>query len=174
MSYTAPNRLFMPMRHSIDTVTDSWRLSSAAMNTGLNFTANLAFYVPLAVPRCVVVRKLWFASGSPSTGNVDMGLYNSQGVAVISATATAKASSREQVFDVTDTAIGPGLYYIALVSDSNTDGFEGEQPAAPTACAFGVLTEATAYPLPATATWVVNQTNLVIPAMGLLLTTVVS
>lgn len=179
MSYSAPNRLLMPARHSIDTIGDSglphplvYGLAAVAWGT-----ANRAVYVPIVVPDRVVVRGLWCSTGSTGTGNVDMGLYDVSGAAVISGTGQAKAASAtELVFDVTDTAVGPGSYYIAMSSDSATDTFytHGLTSTAPVATAYGVLTEASAYPLPATATMALNQSNTVVPIMGLLLVTEVS
>lgn len=175
MSYTAPNRLLMPMRHSIDTMTDSWLTSLVSPTSAAWPSANLAVYVPLRVPSRVVVRKLWFASGTTGTGNVDMALYDANGVAVVSATNAAKAASAtEQVFDVTDTVVGPGLYFIGLSSDSGTDTFLGWSLAAPLPASSGVLTEASAYPLPATATFAVDQTLARVPVMGVLLESTVA
>ena len=169
--YRAPNRLLMPDRHSIDTPVDSWLIpNSTAAATGVWPSANLAIYVPIRVPSRIVVAKLWFASFSTGTGNVDMAVYDAAGAAVISATNAAKgAATAEQVFDVTDTAIGPGLYYIGLSSDSATDTFLYMNWAAPLPAAWGVRTEASAYPLPATATWVVSQTLATVPVMGMLI-----
>lgn len=171
MSYTAPNRLLLPMRHSIDTIADSGLHSYTLVTTSRAWpSANLAIYVPVTISCRVVVMKLWFSSGTTGTGNVDMGLYDAAGVAVVSATNAAKvADGTEQVFDVTDTTVGPGIYYIGLSSDSSTDTFYGTTPAAPIPLAQGVLTEASAYPLPATATFAADQTLAFIPTVGLLL-----
>lgn len=175
MSYTAPNRLLLPSRHSIDTMADSWLMSVSAPAAAAWPSANMAIYVPLRIPSRIVVLKLWFASGVTGTGNVDMGLYDATGAAVISATNAAKeAATTEQVFDVTDTTVGPGLYYIALSSDSGTDTMLRYAPAAPIPLAQGVLTEASAYPLPATATFVADQTLAYIPVMGLLIEAIVA
>lgn len=176
MSYTAPNRLLMPSRHSIDTITDSWAHAESGSWTPTAWpSANLAIYVPLRVPKAILVRKLWFASGSTGTGNVDMALYDAAGVAVVTATNAAKvASATEQVFDVTDTPIGPGLYYIGLASDSGTDTFACLAVGAPVYAAMGLRSEASAYPLPSTATWSVPQTLTFFPAMGLLIETTVA
>jgi hypothetical protein len=161
----------MPARHSIDTLYDSWLTPNSIPQALAAWpSANLAIYVPLRVPARVLVRKLWYAGTTTATGSVDMGLYDAAGNAVVSATATAKAAvNDEQVFDVTDTVIGPGLYYIALASDSGTDTFIRTADAAPAATAMGVLTEASAYPLPATATWALAQATSYIPNMGVLI-----
>jgi hypothetical protein len=168
VSYTAPNRLLMPMRHSIDTFTDSWLPTQAAAGTSAWPSANLAIYVPVGVLSRVVVRKLWYEGTSTSTGNADMALYDASWAVAVAATNAAKING-VHVFDVTDTTIGPGLYYLALSNDTNTDTFVRWAPAAPMCCAEGIYTEASAYPLPSTATPAANQTLAFIPAMGMLL-----
>jgi hypothetical protein len=132
-------------------------------------SANLAIFVPVRVPSRVVVVKLWFGSFTTGTGNVDMGVYDTSGVAVISATNAAKGTSdNEQVFDVTDTTLGPGYYYVALSSDSGTDTFYRYSIAAPIPAALGIMTQTSAYTLPATATMAVGQTLAFVPIMGML------
>ena len=174
MSYSAPNRLLMPARHSIDSLADSWMHAySASGNATAWPSANLAIYVPLRIPMRVIVVKLWCVTGADSTGNVDMALYDATGVAVASATAAAKVNSNEQVFDVTDTAVGPGLYYVGLAHDS-TGAFVAWTPAAPVPLAQGVLSEAAAYPLPTTATWAADQSLAMIPFVGVLLESTVA
>jgi hypothetical protein len=171
MSYSAPPIERTPGRHSIDTICNSWLIpyNSLALTAAWP-SANLAIYVPLRIPCRVLVLKLWFASFNTGTGNVDMGLYDVSGAAVISATNAAKgATTQEQVFDVTDTPVGPGLYYIALASDSGTDTFVYDSSAAPMPAANGIRVEASAYPLPATATWSVSQTLAFVPLMGVLI-----
>jgi hypothetical protein len=133
-------------------------------------TANLAIYVPVIVATTVIVRKLWFGSAATGTGNVDMALYDGAGAAVVSATNAAKeAAIGIQSFDVTDTTIGAGLYFLGLASDSGTDTFMRAAPAAPLPLSTGILTESSAYPLPATATWTANQTLAFVPAVGMLI-----
>jgi hypothetical protein len=170
VSYSAPNRLLLPARHSIDTLADSGLPHKDNGAAGAWPSANLAIYVPIIVLSRILVRKLWFAAGTTATGNVDMALYDLTGTAVVSATNAAKSASQvEQVFDVTDTTVGPGCYYIALASDSATDTFMRLAPAAPNAAAYGVLTESSAYPLPSTATMTRNHALTFIPIMGMLI-----
>lgn len=168
--YVAPNRLLMPGRHSIDSLADAWLYLTGSPSAAVWPTANLAIYVPIRISSRVVVQKFWFGSGSAGSGNVDMGLYDAAGVAVISvATAAKGAANTEQVIDVTDTAVGPGLYYIGLSSDSGTDTYSRWSLTAPSAAAAGVYTEAAAYPLPSTATFALDQANTYVPLVGLLL-----
>lgn len=138
-------------------------------------TANLAIYVPIRVLRSQVVKKLWFASFTTGTGNVDIGIYDALGTKLVSSGSTAKvATVLEQVFDVTDTTLMPGLVYMALVCSNNTDTFYGLGPAAPNHAAAGILTQASALPLPATATWAIGQTLTFVPMMGMLFGTLVA
>jgi hypothetical protein len=169
MSYTARKSGYG--RRSIDSFADSWIDRVARADTFSAWpSANLAIYVPVAIPTRCVVFALWFAGGSTGTGNVDMGLFDATGAAVISVGAVAKAaSSNEQRIDVTDTVVGPGLYYIGISSNSGTDTFYRQSSPAPIQTARGLLTEAAAYPLPSTATWAVLQTLDFQPVVGLLL-----
>jgi hypothetical protein len=131
-------------------------------------SADLAIYVPVLVPRPVLVRKLWFGSGVTSTGNIDIGLYGANGTCLVSSGATAKVNT-DQVVNVTDTPIGPGLYYLALVAHTATDTFQRTPATAPMPVALGVFYEAAAYPLPATATFAISQATAYIPLVGMLL-----
>ena len=161
-------------RHSIDTWGDSYMPSVTSITTLTWPTANRAFYVPLPVRSRVIVRQLWLASQSTGTGNVDIGIYNPWGTRLVSAGSTAKvASITEQVFNVTDTTIGPGLYYWALSCSNATDTFGGLSFPAPVVAAYGVLSEVLgSVTLPATATWTLGQALNDVPMGGMLLETV--
>lgn len=133
-------------------------------------TANLAIYVPIRVQWQVVLRKLWLApTTTATTGNLDVGLYTSGGTRIISAGNTNKAAgTAEQIIDVTDTVIYPGLYFMALVCSNNTDTFsKGTAVTAPFFAAMGCLSEALGSAvLGTTASWSVDQTNAFYPIMG--------
>lgn len=76
---------------------------------------------------------------------------------------------------VTNTTVGPGMYYAALNSDSTTATFVANTAAAPFATAMGVLTETLAsVVLPATASWAVNQALSGYPVISVLLVTELS
>lgn len=167
MSYTRVPPVLI--RHSIDNSSHGLHPRALVFNTaGAWPSANLAIYIPVVVPVPVVVRSLWFGCGSTGTGNVDMAVYDANGTALIAATAGAKtAATTEQVFNTTDTFLAAGIYYIGLSSDSATDTFHRNIPTAPLAAAYGCLTESSAYPLPSTATWVVNNTLAYLPLVGM-------
>jgi hypothetical protein len=130
-------------------------------------TQYLAIYIPVRVKRRVVVRKLGIANGATASGNLDLGLYDAIGTRLVSAGSTAQSgTTTEQVIDITDTIIGPGLYYLAACMDGTTGTTARYAPTAPYLCSIGVLTEAVgSVTLPATATWTVNQTLAYYPIL---------
>lgn len=160
--------------HSIDTLTSGpLPPQNVVSSTGGAWpVAETAIYVPLAVRSPSIVKKIWFAGASTGTGNYDIGLYDAAGVKLLAKGSTAKTTAGvEVVWDCTDTFILPGVYYFALVSDSATDTFLRLQPTAPLPVALGIWTEASAFPLPATATFAIDQTLAYMPVGGLFLDT---
>jgi len=131
-------------------------------------SANLALFVPVKIPSPVTICKLVvvYASGA---GNIDVGVYNRDGVRLVSSGATAKSgtASEEHVVDVTDTFVSAGLYYLALASDG-TSNFIGVPPTgtAPVPAQkvrlYGLMEMASAYPLPASATYAAS-TGVFVP-----------
>ena len=142
-------------------------ISSASMTRGFFVsapassawaTANTAIFVPIRVPMPVTVYKLAIGAGSTASGNFDVGIYDASGNRLVSSGATAKGASTEHILDITDTVIGPGLYYLALAA-SGTNNYVFYTPAGTSpvplqkARLLGCLEMATAYTLPATATF---------------------
>ena len=122
-------------------------------------SANLIIYSPVRIKSRVVARKMWFQSAATGTDNIDIGIYDRGGTRIVSSGAVAKgAVAQEQVVDITDTTIGPGLYYIGFTSTTTTNQFSRSLPTVPNMAAQGARTEAGAGTLPATATWVVDNT----------------
>jgi hypothetical protein len=165
-------------RHSIDTVTDgTFALQTAVDNIEAWGTANRATYVPVRVSRRVIVRKLAVGTGTTGTNNLDIGLYDAAGTRLVSTGPQAKGTTLQmQTFDVTDTTIGPGLYYLALNSAGTTDTFFGALGMALGCVAgLGLRSEAVgAVTLPATATWVVANALQTVPLISALTVTEVS
>lgn len=135
--------------------------------------ANLAIFVPVRVPVPVTVYKMVVAAGSTASGNFDVGIYDIGGNKLVSSGSTAKSSSNEQVLDVTDTYLGEGIYYMAL-SASNTGNYQLVVPAGTTPVPlqkmrlWGILQMATAFTLPATATFAAATTVTGVPHIAAL------
>lgn len=100
-----------------------------------------------------MVYKMGIGAGATATGNFDVGIYDSQGVRLVSSGATAKGTSTEHILDVTDTRIGPGLYYLALAANGTNNYIMATAASVQFARLFGILQMASAYTLPTTATF---------------------
>jgi hypothetical protein len=156
---------------------DAWSWGSFTPSTTTAWaTQYRAIYVPVRVPQRVTVVELGVSNGTTATGNIDIGLYDSAGTRLVSTGSTAKSASAViQAIDVTDTTIGPGLYYLGLNNDTTTDTVGCEIASAPLPAAMGVLAETLgAVTLPATASWGVSQTLGFVPFIVALLVTEVS
>lgn len=123
-----------------------------------------AVYLPIVLPSVVVVRRVWWANGATTTGGatVECGIYADSGYGpgtkLISGSATQGTASEVQFVDVTDTALSPGVYWIAIVSDitTNTTLMRATTSIYDKSVRFQ---EASASPLPATATPAVSAAN---------------
>lgn len=138
-------------------------------------TANLAIYIPFRIPRPIVVTKLWAWNGTVVSGNIDVGIYDATGTRLISAGSTAQAgTSAKQEFNIADTEIGPGLFYIATAMN-NTTGTLHRVSALPVELMrlVGCAEQTTAFALPATATFAKVATAAYLPMTGLSIRTVV-
>jgi hypothetical protein len=162
-----------PHWHSVNTLHDGPLAPQQSFSTGVQWTsANRAIYVPVIVRAAVVVKQLWFENATTATGNYDIGLYSATGTALQRKGSTAKSGTAgEIVWDCTDTAIGPGIYYLALVSSTTGDTFQSASLSAPYPAALGLLQEANALPLPSTATFAIPQTLDFVPLIGMFLDT---
>lgn len=180
MSFHAPSRgpHFLPS-HAIGTwpypnsfIPAGWSNPGAAAYP----TADLAIYVPIRVRQRVIAKKLFVSNGTVS-GSICVAIYDAAGTQIVtSGTQTQAGASAEQVFDVTDATLGPGLYYVGVVLDNTTGQLLRYSFSAPMPAAWGVLTEqlGASAALPATATFALDQTVAFIPVAGMLLETTVA
>lgn len=128
---------------------------------------NVAWAVPFRLTTPMTVKKLYHVNGSVATGNIDMGIYDEALARLVSIGSTAQSGTNiVQEFDITDTQLNPGLYYIASAYSSSSatammpggmSGFFGS--------IIGAFTATTSFPLPSTLT--PANAPLTIPIMGL-------
>lgn len=138
-------------------------------------TANMAIYVPIVLPVPVLVVKAWVANGATANGNVDVAAYDAAGNRLVSAGSTLQAGTGDlQEFNVTDTVLPAGLIYIALASSSTTATFLIAVTTVPKATAHGMYTQASAFALPATATFANADAITFVPLFGFALRTLVA
>lgn len=125
---------------------------------------NKAIFVPIRVAFPVTVYKLVIGAGATVAGNFDIGIYDASGNRLVSSGSTAKGASVAHVLDVTDTVIGPGVYYLAM-SANGTNNYIAWAPSVQIAKLMGLFEMATAFPLPATATFA-TATHAFLPTIG--------
>lgn len=159
----APVTIWTGSRHSVGPDLASY----GATISGVTWTASRAFYCPIRLTRAITVAQLAMYNGATVSGNVDIGIYNSAGTRQVSAGSTAHSgASALQVFDVTNTTIGPGLFYLAFAISNVTGTVFGYTGDAPRFRLMGCYGEASAMPLPATATFSTTMDGS-LPLIGL-------
>lgn len=174
-SVIEPNTTITPW--SLESLGSGLSIASASLGS-LNSTtfpvANTAYFIPFVVSKPITVVKMFLCNGAAVSGNVDLGIYDSAGTKIISIGSTAQSgTSARQEFDITDTQIGPGQFYMALAIDNTTAATKnGPLSNVILGKAFGIAEQASAFPLPATATFA-TLSSAYLPLMGLTVRTVV-
>lgn len=131
-------------------------------------SANLLIGYPVRLFSPAILTKLWIYNGTTASGNLDLGVYDARGTKIVSSGSTLQAgTSALQVIDITDTPLGPGDFYVCGAMNGitgtvmmstwghNSQGY-----------AQGQIQMVTAFPLPATATFVLAFNSL--PMIGAL------
>lgn len=134
-------------------------------------SANTAYFLPFFIHSPWIARKMACGCGTTGSNNVDMGIYNVDGVRLVSSGAVARVASSEVYGDITDTLLMPGWYYMALVCNATANiVFATPSGTSPVplqkARLSGVLQMASAYTLPATATFAALS-SAIIPAVSI-------
>lgn len=144
--------------------------SAIALGTSLTWgTGSQAIFWPIIVETNLTVSKLYVFNGTVVSGNIDLGLYNPDGVRLSSAGSTAQSgTSAIQSVSVTPFNIAPGLYYLAATLDNTTGTILGRTlPMVSFGRTMGIVQMGSAFPLPATATFA-TLTQAVVPIVGMM------
>lgn len=125
MSFTPPVGLFpaFPLFTSAHPLSCGLaaRLNAAAAVSVAWATANQARYVPFTITTPFLAAKLLAFNGATAGGNTDMGIYTAAGTEVVGIAAAAQSGLNTwQSFDITDTMLMPGLYYLGLLNTTTT------------------------------------------------------
>lgn len=137
--------------------------------------ANRAILVPFTVlAGPITVVKLFALNGATASGNIDVGLYDSAFTRIVSAGSTAQAGTNAmQEFDIADTVLGAGRFYLAVAMDNTTGTLFRSTFASGSRMMFtGCAQMAAAFPLPATITPASVSVSNYIPIVGLTTRTV--
>lgn len=117
-------------------------------------TQNQAYFFPFRLDVGRTAVKMFAMNGATANGNTDVGIYDDQFNYLISSGATLQSGTNAiQEFDITDTYLPPGLYWMALSSSSATATFFRVAAATDEAALSNVAgyQQATAHPLPTSA-----------------------
>lgn len=130
-------------------------------------SANTAIFIPFGIAAPIVVEKMFIHNGATVSGNVDVGIYDESGNRLVSSGSTAQAGvSALQVFDVTNTNLYPGRYFLAVTFDNTTGTILVTSMPGTSQKSFGVLQRTLAFPLPVTVTFQASSLSPV-PLVGL-------
>ena len=144
-------------------------ITNAGIASAVWPSSNLAIFIPFTLPEASLALAMFSYNGATASGNLDVGLYKADGTRIVSMGSTAQAgTSALQTLDITDTTLPGGeLLYLAMAMD-NTTGTTFRLTGSSNVGqlrACGVMQMATAFPLPATATFATLTSNYA-PVVG--------
>lgn len=118
-------------------------------------SANRAFFIPLWLPFPYNVRRVFWGNGSGTGGNTDVGVYNWDGVKILSGGGEAQSGTSTIQYSATaiNVILSPGRYYLAAAYSGTTNVAWGLGSGSLTTSRLrlaGCFQQASAYPLPST------------------------
>lgn len=137
---------------------------------------NVAVFIPFWITEAVVATKMYWQNGAAVAGNIDVGIYDEAGNALVTKGNTLQAGiSNIQTVDITDTVLSRGNYYMAMSSDTSgvTQKVVASTQGALAEIAFGFLEQATANPLPTPTATFAKYTRNFWPIFGIYFRTAV-
>ena len=130
--------------------------------------ANEAIFVPFYLTQPVLVTRIFVVNGAVVSGNVDVGIYTQDGVLIVGGGGAAQAGTNQpQYFNIADTMLGAGRYYIACVLDNVTGRVFRSSIINARSRQIGILRATSAYPLPSSVTFVELTSGGQSPVCGL-------
>jgi len=118
-------------------------------------TANKAIFVPFRLNELMRISNLSVINGGTVSGNIDGGIYTEDGVRIASSGSVVQTGANStQNLSIAAFNLPPGNYYLGTAMD-NTTGTLGRFAAANVSSlrAIGIKEQASAFPLPSTATF---------------------
>lgn len=112
-------------------------------------SANRAIAMQCLLEETITVTQMAVFNGATVAGNFSLGIYSENFVQlVVSANTAQSGASVPQYVDITDTTLGPGVYFVAMSTDSATATYNRAVTNGTMSRQFGLLNQDTAYPLP--------------------------
>ncbi len=146
-----------------------------AMTTGLSIapssvswgTANDALYIPFFLPWPYPVERMFWGNGSTTTGNGCCAIYSWGGSQIVTSGSIARTPASGLQYVTVGMTLPAGGYWFGLsINATTTAVFGSTSVTAVMARLYGIRKQASALPLPATATFAA-PTNAVYPLVGI-------
>lgn len=124
-------------------------------NSGTFPAANTALFYPIRIARAVSVKTLFTFNAAVVSGNIDVGIYDTEGNRLVSSGSAAQVGINTlQVTTLGSTLFIPrGLYFLAVAMDNTTGTLMFYGMTIPMIPGYGIRAQVAAFPLPATATY---------------------
>lgn len=150
---------------SLSSMADFLATTRGTLTSGVWATANAARLHPITLSKQVTVYQMATLNGTAVSGNIDIGIYDNNLNRLVSAGSTAQAGiSSVQTFDVTDTVLPAGDYYLAISMDNTTGTvFRNINATTVTMFSYGVAYKLSSFPLPATLTSLGQSSGSFVP-----------
>ncbi len=119
-------------------------------------SASYAIYIPFVVPRPFTADVMAVQIGTAAgTNHADVGLFDTGGNKLVTMGSTVVPNTAGMfTFDITDTTLNQGVYYMGMSADNGTDTFlRSASMTVQGLGASGMLSQAVAFPLPSPATF---------------------
>ncbi len=101
---------------------ETLRCTTSTASTNVYTTANTAIYCPFILPWSFLAQNI-LVRVTTQSGNIDVGIYNEKGTRLVSSGSTTVAAAGTQVFNITDTWLTAGTYFMAVNVDNTTAAF---------------------------------------------------
>jgi hypothetical protein len=144
-----------------------YSLTGASPFAGAWPLANLALFIPFSLGEPITALRMYLYNGNIVNGNVDIGIYSEDGTKLVSSGSTVHAGLNNlQEFNITDTIIGPGIFYMALSFSGNVATVSRFNLVTMLSSVVGMAQMENAFPLPANAVFATCAYGF-IPIMGI-------
>lgn len=162
---TNPSRLTLSTFGGTSGAGELVSLTGGTFATGAVWpAANRAIYVPVMVETTVTAYQMGIIV-TTSSGNLDVGIYDDRGARLVSMGSTAMGAAGFQAFNIADTVLTPGVYFLAMCVDNTTASIPRTAALAEHLRSTGVQQQAVgAVTLPNPATFA-NPASAYVPAL---------
>lgn len=144
----------VPSKSPVSPLADACWDEGLVVATGTWPAQNRALFMPFEICDAITVTKIGWFNSSTVNGSIDVGIYDHDGKALSTLGGVLMSgASAFQIGDLADVTLEYGHYYLAMSSNSLTANFLRTALVAITMQAAGCQEMASAYPLPAVATF---------------------